>query len=182
MGRHKQAAPFVDAELKAPATLSRRAREIFEATVAAVDVYHFSAVDTPLLCQYAGAAELAEQAQLKLDEEGAVVAGKSSPWLNVLEKSSRSCVALSARLRICPQSRYDRLVAGTNARQQYAGKKLWEGDYDQKIPKVCWRNRSGRSRERWRISGGRLTHNRRIPMTTKSTPNCWREHQRLAGR
>jgi hypothetical protein len=69
----------------------------------------------PLLAQYAGAADLAEQAQRHLDQDGAVVNGKASAWLAVLEKSSRACVALSARLRVCPQSRFDRLVSGANS-------------------------------------------------------------------
>ena len=134
MGRHKQAPPFAEAQLAAPATLSPRAREIFEHTVAAVDPFHFSQVDLSLLAQFCGACETAEIAQKEIDERGAVIDMKTSPWIGVLEKSTRSCVALSARLRICPQSRYDRLVAGTNARAQYAGKKLWEGDYDPEDP------------------------------------------------
>jgi phage terminase small subunit len=104
--------------LNAPATLSEGATAIFERTVAAVDPGHFSAVDLPLLEQFAAGADLARQAQKHLDDDGAVVAGKASAWLTVLEKASRSCVALSARLRICPQSRFDRLVAGANSRPQ----------------------------------------------------------------
>ena len=117
--------------LKPPATLSKSAGAIFLATVESVDPSHFSPVDLPLLAQYAGAADLARQAQQHLDAEGAVTPeGKASPWLVVLEKASRSCVALSARLRVCPQSRFDRLVAGANSRQQFGvGKpRPWERD------------------------------------------------------
>lgn len=86
-------------------------------TVGAVDQFHFTRVDVPLLAQFSAASELAERAQAALDEHGAVSeAGKTSPWLTVLEKSTRACVALAARLRICPQSRFDRLVAGTSSR------------------------------------------------------------------
>ena len=104
--------------LKPPAGLSAGAKAVFVHTVASVDAGHFSAVDLPLLEQFAGAADLASQAQRHLDEEGAVIEGKASAWLAVLEKASRACVALSARLRICPQSRFDRLAAGTNSRPQ----------------------------------------------------------------
>ena len=112
--------------LSAPASLSEGAAAIFVATVSAVDPGHFSAVDMPLLEQYAGAADLARQAQQNLDQHGAVIDGKPSPWLGVLEKSNRSCVALAARLRVCPQSRFDRLVAGANSRTQPMASKPWE--------------------------------------------------------
>ncbi len=114
----RQPAPIHDAALKPPATLSPRARELFLHIVGAVDPFHFSQVDLPLLAQYCGAAELAEQAQLMLDQEGPVVAGKSSAWLNVLEKACRASVALSMRLRLTPQSRFDRLRAGVTSRPQ----------------------------------------------------------------
>jgi phage terminase small subunit len=104
--------------LKPPATLSKGAAAVFVQTVAAVDPDHFSAVDLPLLEQYAAAADLACQAQTNLDLHGAVIDGKASAWLAVLEKASRSCVALAARLRVCPQSRFDRLTAGANSRPQ----------------------------------------------------------------
>ena len=129
MGRHKSPPPFSDDRLTPPATLSPRAAEIFKHVVSAVDVYHFTKVDLPLVCQYVGAAELCELAQEHLDQLGAVCGGKPNPWLQVLEKASRSCVALSARLRICPQSRFDRLVAGTNSRKQ-VGRRIWETEQD----------------------------------------------------
>jgi phage terminase small subunit len=113
-GRHIATKP----RLKPPATLSKGAAAIFTRTVAAVDPDHFSAVDGPLIEQYAAAADLACQAQTNLDSHGAVIDGKASPWLAVLEKSSRACVALAARLRVCPQSRFDRLTAGANSRPQ----------------------------------------------------------------
>lgn len=112
--------------LKAPATLSEGAAAIFVQVVSSVDPSHFSAVDLPLLEQYASAADLARQAQSQLDTHGAVIDGKASAWIAVLEKASRSCVALAARLRVCPQSRFDRLVAGANSRPQSSGRKPWE--------------------------------------------------------
>ena len=66
--------------------------------------------------QFANSAEMAEKAQTELDREGCVIDGKASPWVSVMANSIKSCVALSARLRISPQSRFDRLVAGTNTR------------------------------------------------------------------
>ena len=101
--------------LQAPANLSAGAA-VFARTVAAVEADHFTAVDLPLLEQYAVAANLARQAQGELDAHGAIVDGKASARLTVQEKTVRALTALSARLRICPQSRFDRLVAGTKAR------------------------------------------------------------------
>jgi len=50
--------------------------------------------------------------------DGAVIDGRASPWLGVAEKAHMQLVALSARLRICPQSRFERLAAGANSRLQ----------------------------------------------------------------
>jgi phage terminase small subunit len=116
-GRHINVKP----RLKPPATLPDGAVAIFEATVRAVDPDHFSVVDLPLLEQFAVAADLAQQAQHHIEQNGAVVAGKLNSWMAVQEKSIRAMVALSARLRICPQSRFDRLVAGANSRPQPDG-------------------------------------------------------------
>ena len=113
-----QPAPIHDAALKPPARLSPRQRELFLHIVGAVDPYHFSKSDLPLLAQYVGACDLCEQAQGNLDQEGAVIAGKANPWIVILEKASRSCVALSARLRLAPQSRFDRLRTGVTSRPQ----------------------------------------------------------------
>ena len=104
--------------LKAPGTLSDGARSIFERTVKAVDPDHFSAVDLPLLAEYANAAAQAEEAAQELAKTGLVIDGKPSPWLIAQEKSVRAMVALSARLRVAPQSRFDRLTAGANSRKQ----------------------------------------------------------------
>lgn len=91
---------------------------MFKHTIASVDPGHFNPVDMPLLEAFSNSAALATEAAQRIDSEGAVIDGKPSPWLNVLEKAQKSLVALSARLRICPQSRYDRLVAGSNSRRQ----------------------------------------------------------------
>lgn len=112
--------------LEPPANLSPGAAEVFKRTVEALDADHFAACDAPLMEQYAVAADLARQAQAQLDEHGAVVAGKANPWLVVQEKSVRSLVALAARLRLSPQSRFDRLVAATKSRPK--GTRPWESD------------------------------------------------------
>lgn len=106
------------ARIAPPGTLSPAAKAIFIHTVASVDPSHFSPVDMPLLEGYAQSAALATEAAKRLDADGAVPDGKPSPWLAVSEKAIKQLVALSARLRICPQSRFDRLGAGANSRPQ----------------------------------------------------------------
>lgn len=106
------------ARLTPPATLSPAAKLVFAHIVSNVDPSHFSPVDLPLLEAFANAAALATEAGQRLDADGAVIDGKASPWLAVSEKCSKTLVAISARLRICPQSRFDRLGAGANSRPQ----------------------------------------------------------------
>ena len=106
------------ARLSPPGTLSPGAKTVYAHTVNSVDPSHFSEVDAPLLEAYAQSAALATEAAQRLDADGAVVEGKPSPWLAVSEKAIKQLVALSARLRICPQSRFDRLGAGANSRPQ----------------------------------------------------------------
>jgi hypothetical protein len=91
-------------------------REIFVALVASRPPEHFRAEDADLLEQHAQGIALARQAYAELAANGPVVDGRPSPWLVVLEKSHRSCVALSGRLRLAPQMRFDRKVAGTKPR------------------------------------------------------------------
>lgn len=69
---------------------------------------HFRKSDAALVEQYAQAIALARHAYAFLNAEGPVVAGRTSPWVTVLEKAHRSSVALSMRLRLSPQSRLDR--------------------------------------------------------------------------
>ena len=105
------------ARIKPPAHLTQPARTVFEAVVATVAIDHFTETDLPLLSEYATAAATAQKAAAKLDAEGHVVGGRANPWLIVQEKAQRALVALSARLRVCPQSRFDRLKAGTASRK-----------------------------------------------------------------
>jgi len=106
------------ARLEPPKVLGKVAATLFREIVASVDPEHFSRADLPLLVEYVRAIAQADQAQRKLDAEGAVVDGKTSPWLVVQEKSIRAMVALSMRLRLSPQSRLDRAVAGTAAKRR----------------------------------------------------------------
>jgi len=101
--------------LQAPSSLSEPERSIFNRIVANCDARHFRPSDELLLVRYAEASALCDLAADHLRTEGAVVGGKPSPWITVQEKSVRTMVALSMRLRLSPQSRAD---PKTIARQQ----------------------------------------------------------------
>ena len=91
--------------------------ELFRQIVSQVDSDHFVQSDSALLESYCEAVVLSRQAYESLSEQGLLTdAGKTNPYLALHEKMGRSMVALAARLRICPQSRFDRLKAGTTAR------------------------------------------------------------------
>jgi hypothetical protein len=96
--------------------MPREVREIFVDLVASRPPEHFRAEDADLLEQHAQGIALARQAYAELEASGPVVNGKASPWLVVLEKAHRSCVALSGRLRLAPQMRLDRKAAGSRQR------------------------------------------------------------------
>jgi hypothetical protein len=104
------ATPIVDGSpprLDAPPTLTDPERTLFVQIVEACAPIHFVPSDLPLLIRYVEALALADKAAGHLHTEGAVINGKPSPWLVVLEKCQRAVVALSMRLRLSPQSRAD---------------------------------------------------------------------------
>jgi Phage terminase, small subunit len=98
-------------------------RRLFVEIVTACKPTHFVPSDLPLLVRYVEALALADEAAEQLHTEGAVINGKPSPWLVVLEKCQRAVVALSMRLRLSPQSRLD---PKTLARQAPPGPKPWD--------------------------------------------------------
>ena len=109
--------------LRPPPTLSESERKIFIDLVAACAVDHFRQSDLPLLNGYCEAVDLAERAAREL-RKNPVLNGKINPWIVVQEKSVRTIVALSLRLRLSPQSRID---PKTLARQlPHSGPQPWD--------------------------------------------------------
>ena len=86
--------------LEPPASLSEVERGIFEHLIGAVDRRHFRQSDAPLVHAYVRAIALEQQAAKLLAANPT-----DSKQLAVWEKSTRALVSLSARLRLCPQSR-----------------------------------------------------------------------------
>ncbi len=85
--------------------MSEPERIAFIEIVNSCDPKHFVRSDLPLLCRYAEASVLAEQAAHELRQGGAVIGIRPSPWIAVQEKAVRAMVALSMRLRLSPQAR-----------------------------------------------------------------------------
>ena len=107
-------------KLVPPAYLPEREREIFRRLVGSSDPRHFVVADEPLLCRYAEAVAMAEEAARHLREEGHVVGGRTNPWLVVQEKAVRAIVPLATKLRLAPQSRLDKTVTGARAKAPLA--------------------------------------------------------------
>lgn len=126
MARIKERAPKRFTRLTPSGDLSPVARKEFERLVASVDPNHFAEADRPLLAAYAEAICNAREAQKALDSGGMVdERGKISVWITVQEKQIRAIVALAMRLRLSPQSRFDRQTAGTSSRPQLP---TWENE------------------------------------------------------
>lgn len=114
----------------APAGLPDAAVDHWNAIVSSLDADYFVASDLPLLASYARALASHDHARSTLEERGYVdEKGKTSGWVTVLEKETRACVALSARLRLAPQSRMDRTKAG-KAGRSVNGTEGWDDDDD----------------------------------------------------
>ena len=106
-----------------PSSLPEAERAVFVDLVAASDPEHFRSSDLPLLVRYVESIVLADRAASEL-RKGAVVKGKTSPWLAIQREAIKAMVALSIRLRLSPQSRIDPKTLG---RQQLrAGPAPWE--------------------------------------------------------
>jgi hypothetical protein len=84
---------------------------VFVDLVAASDPEHFRSSDLPLLVRYVESIVLADRAASEL-RKGAVVKGKTSPWLAIQRETIKAMVALSIRLRLSPQSRIDPKTLG----------------------------------------------------------------------
>ncbi len=91
--------------VRPPAGLDRDVTALFRQLVGGCDPQHFMESDSPLLIEYCRAVLLAERAHRELQRKGPVLNSKPSPWILVQEKSVRSMVALSLRLRVSPQAR-----------------------------------------------------------------------------
>lgn len=110
------AVPISRPRLSPPEDMSEPARALWLEIVDSLKVDHFQPSDAPLLRAYVEAVILSQQANAELTRSGPVLDGKTSPWLALAGKAGQAITSLSARLRLCPQSRISKDKAGNTYR------------------------------------------------------------------
>ena len=134
MARTKGPSADFRPRLDPPATLTKPQAAIFRQVCRSVASDHFQRCDLTLIGEFARAADLANQAAAALAEHGPVTPdNKLSPWVTTQEKAQRALVAIAARLRLSPQHRLDKTVAGRTSRDQ--AEWIDDGDNDGLIAK-----------------------------------------------
>lgn len=121
------AVPISRPRLSPPEDMSEPARALWIEIVDSLKVDHFQPSDAPLLRAYVEALLLSQRANAELAANGPALDGKTSPWLALFGKASQTVTSLSARLRLCPQSRFSKDKAGNTYRPP--GPKLHEAGY-----------------------------------------------------
>lgn len=101
--------------LQPPKILSAAERRLFLELVSSCDHRHFRSSDLPLLVAYCQATALSQKAIGK--------AGSDKDALGTWERSVKLMAVLATRLRISPQSRFDRKTVGS--RELPRGPKPW---------------------------------------------------------
>ncbi len=109
-------APIVRGRIQPPNDLPEPCRSIWRELVDALPPDRFHASDRPLLVLYCRALHQAALAFEGLEQYGAADGDSVSPWLRVADSSTKQAATLATKLRLCPQSRLDRKVAGPAAR------------------------------------------------------------------
>jgi len=115
--------------IRAPADLPAPVRAIWSRLVDALPGDRFHSSDGPLLALYCRALHQADLAFGELEEFGAWK-DEHNPWLKVADIATKQCATLASKLRLCPQSRLDRKVAGPAARNEHCGLKIWDRPSD----------------------------------------------------
>lgn len=113
------AAPPIDVgrvRIEPPPSLSAPVRKIFQEVVTSVEASHLRPCDVPTLESFCESVHLARTAAAQIALEGAVIDGRASPWVGILERAHRSVASLGRALRLTPHSRADRKTAGTSTR------------------------------------------------------------------
>jgi P27 family predicted phage terminase small subunit len=109
-----------------PPDLPEPARAIWSQLVDSLPGDRFHASDRPLLGLYCRVLHQADVALRAVEKHGAVDASDTNPWVKVAESAIKQCALLSSKLRLCPQTRMDRKVAGPAAREDQSASKPWE--------------------------------------------------------
>jgi P27 family predicted phage terminase small subunit len=122
-------APVVSVEarrVKPPEGLPDAVQVLWRQLVDSLPPDRFHASDRPLLALYCRALHQSNLAFDKLEKHGAAYDDSISPWQRVADSAVKQVAALATRLRLCPQSRLDRKVAGPMARNDESSERPWD--------------------------------------------------------
>jgi hypothetical protein len=108
--------------LRPPPSLNEDERKIFVDLVATTDADHFVASDVPVLVVFCRAVAMEQWAAARLRK------APDGKWLAVWERAARAVTTLSAKLRLCPQSRRQYAKAPGRPLSYYERMRLGEGD------------------------------------------------------
>lgn len=122
-------APVVSVEgrrVKPPDDLPAPVAALWRQLVESLPPSRFHASDRPLLALYCRALHQSNLAYEKLERYGAAADDAVSPWQRVADSAVKQVAVLATRLRLCPQSRMDRKVAGPMARDDAGAERPWQ--------------------------------------------------------
>jgi hypothetical protein len=108
-----------------PPGTPRAESSVWRATVAAMPPDWIRRSDFPLLMELCRAVVMCNTLAKKIAK--ATDTGELKTLLDLRDRESRRAAALSTKLRLAPQSRYDRHAAGTAARNS-GHRRPWEHD------------------------------------------------------
>lgn len=117
---------YVDQFPPAPADMPEELRSQWDATVRAFPVGWFRGSDLPLLTEMIRAHAMADTLHKRIGETTDLAELKT--LLQLRDVEARRAAALATKLRLPPQSRSDRHLAGREARDARGGAAPWEWD------------------------------------------------------
>jgi phage terminase small subunit len=101
--------------LPPPSDLDPATAAVWRRLIGSCHPDHFNHSDVELIRAYVEAAVLAQEAYAEMRAHGRIIDGRPSPWLPLLEKTTRTLAGLAPRLRLGPSARTD---PKTTTRQQ----------------------------------------------------------------
>ena len=116
----------------APDRLTKDQAAIWDRLAMSKPAQHFSADDLPLLAELCRAYDASDKLAVRIDKHIATASAETLQTLMGLrDKESRRAVALATKLRLTAQSRYDKGVAASLAKQANRGASPWEDPGDE---------------------------------------------------
>lgn len=112
--------------VRPPESLPASAKLVWVELVDSLPADRFHPSDRPLLALYCRALHQAGLAFEAIETHGATSGDSINPAVRVADAAVKQAATLATKLRLCPQSRLDRKVAGPAARNDESGPRPWE--------------------------------------------------------